>query len=295
ALDPARVEASGPAIDLEDWAAETKPLLQAALPRFVSLECRIAPGLSVRVARHLLAQAIFNLVQNAGEAIAGRSTGIVRITAERVPGAGSARGLVRIRVSDDGPGMTPAVLARCFEPYFSTKGRAISTGMGLGLVKGIVEAAGGSVTVESVLGSGTTFTILLPMTTSRGDGESTGNAAACGAVSVRDPRVASLTCMLLEQLGVSIVRHAGPGTPTAELWVTDDTEKLTAAYLEEGEERRLVALTDLPPIERGRWRSRFGSMAERVVILPPSPTPGELRDALASSIARAAPDSGGER
>ena len=78
----------------------------------------------------------------------------IRVVAEPIRNSSGYKS-VRLQVIDDGPGMSPGVLARCFEPYFSTKGRAIATGMGLGMVKGIVEAADGTVAVHSTPGRGT--------------------------------------------------------------------------------------------------------------------------------------------
>jgi signal transduction histidine kinase len=68
-----------------------------------------------------------------------------------------------IRLSDTGCGMTEEVRAHCFEPFYSTKGEH-GTGLGLAVCHGIVHRHGGLIEVESVVGRGTTFTILLPRT-----------------------------------------------------------------------------------------------------------------------------------
>ncbi|MFA6499182.1 MAG: cache domain-containing protein [Desulfurivibrionaceae bacterium] len=69
---------------------------------------------------------------------------------------------VLFSVRDTGPGMTPEVLARIFDPYFTTKGVGKGSGMGLAVVHGIVKSYGGMVQVESTLGSGTVFRVYLP-------------------------------------------------------------------------------------------------------------------------------------
>jgi len=74
-----------------------------------------------------------------------------------------------IEVADSGGGIPPAVLARIFEPYFSTKARGKGTGLGLATVHGIVQHAGGDIVVESQLGQGTTFRIFLPATDLAGE------------------------------------------------------------------------------------------------------------------------------
>jgi CheY-like chemotaxis protein len=78
---------------------------------------------------------------------------------------------VRITVTDTGHGMTPDVVERIFEPFFTTKGLGEGTGMGLALVHGIVASHGGVVTVASVIGQGTTFTVYLPRTDDSGRDE----------------------------------------------------------------------------------------------------------------------------
>jgi CheY-like chemotaxis protein len=83
---------------------------------------------------------------------------------------------VRVCVTDSGTGIDPAVLPRIFEPFFSTKPREEGTGLGLSLVHGIVADHGGRIEVESRIGEGTTFMILLPTwhpeTTAQGESRS---------------------------------------------------------------------------------------------------------------------------
>ncbi len=68
---------------------------------------------------------------------------------------------MRIRVEDTGPGMTPDVLAKVFEPLFSTK--SFGTCLGLPTVKQIVQQHGGTIAIDSAPGSGTRVEIVLPL------------------------------------------------------------------------------------------------------------------------------------
>ncbi len=115
-----------------------------------------------------LEQVVMNLVINARDAMPGG--GRVRVSASLYENrSGGPRGLVPgryalVEVGDNGSGILPDVLARIFEPYFTTKARGKGTGLGLATVSGIVEQSGGVIAVESVVGSGTTFRVYLPAT-----------------------------------------------------------------------------------------------------------------------------------
>jgi signal transduction histidine kinase len=108
-----------------------------------------------------LTQALLNLCINARDAIAasdgGGGTVLIRVGVER--GEGEAR----IAVVDDGTGMDEETLGRIFDPFFTTKPAGRGTGLGLSMVFGIARKHGGRVTVESATGSGSTFTLHLPV------------------------------------------------------------------------------------------------------------------------------------
>jgi signal transduction histidine kinase len=103
----------------------------------------------------LMMQVLLNLVLNAVQAMPERGT--LRVAAAR-----DGEQHVRLTVADTGHGIPPDVLPKIFEPFVTTKERGKGTGLGLTVVFGIVQEHGGSITVDSTPGQGTTFTLLLP-------------------------------------------------------------------------------------------------------------------------------------
>lgn len=101
-----------------------------------------------------------NLLGNAADALADSD---VRPKEVRVQIAlADAAGRVTCVVEDNAGGMSPATLARIMEPYFTTKEVGRGTGLGLPVVRQIVESYGGRLTIESVLGKGTRVAFDLP-------------------------------------------------------------------------------------------------------------------------------------
>jgi signal transduction histidine kinase len=70
--------------------------------------------------------------------------------------------LVKLWVRDNGPGISPEVLPKIFQPYFTTKGPRQGTGLGLNIVQRLIKEGGGALHIHTHVGEGTTFTIYLP-------------------------------------------------------------------------------------------------------------------------------------
>jgi PAS domain S-box-containing protein len=124
----------------------------------VEVDTTGAPGV-VRVPAGLLRQAVYNLVQNAIEA--SPPGGVVRVKAWQ------HNGTFELSVTDEGPGVPPDARARIFDPFFSTKNRLSTGGMGLGLalVHRSVTGMGGTVEVEDAPAGGARFVVRLPVGT----------------------------------------------------------------------------------------------------------------------------------
>jgi CheY-like chemotaxis protein len=130
----------------------------------VQLEAAIDSGTArVLADQGQMHQVVINLVTNAAAALQGR-TGTVGVYLGNLPasGNGATTDMVRLRVTDDGVGMSPEVLERIFEPFFTTRPLGEGTGLGLAVVQGIVQDHGGQIFVRSIPGKGTTFDVELP-------------------------------------------------------------------------------------------------------------------------------------
>ncbi len=124
----------------------------------VELRMEIAKELPpVPVDAQMIRQAVLNLVGNAVQAMPGGGTVTVRAEEEQ---RGGAR-FFRVDVEDNGPGITPELADRVFQPFFTT--RAAGTGLGLAVVKRIADAHRAELTLRQTPGGGATFTLWLPM------------------------------------------------------------------------------------------------------------------------------------
>jgi C4-dicarboxylate-specific signal transduction histidine kinase len=120
----------------------------------LALRVRVEPSVKAHAVK--LQQVLINLVKNAAYAIRDREEGqiVLELDVQQSDAV--------ITVRDNGCGMTPEVVAKIWDPFFTTKGDE-GNGLGLDIVKGIIEAHGGQIHCDTTLGRGTTFTIRLPL------------------------------------------------------------------------------------------------------------------------------------
>jgi signal transduction histidine kinase len=102
-------------------------------------------------------QVFLNLIVNAAQAMPEGKMGLIDIRTD------SNDKLVWIEVQDNGPGIAPDVLKKIFDPFFTTKDPGTGTGLGLSVSQNIIQQHGGTLTVDSTVGVGTTFKITLPI------------------------------------------------------------------------------------------------------------------------------------
>ncbi|MFO1153341.1 MAG: ATP-binding protein [Rhodospirillales bacterium] len=173
-------------IDVNQLLRGMTDLLRRTLHASIGIEERLAEGLwPCLIDRVQLESAIFNLIVNARDAMpAGGEltieTANVRLDdAAKMVGAEPVVGgsYVMVAVRDTGVGMTPEVAERAFEPFYTTKGPARGSGLGLSMVYGFVKQSGGHVRAVSPEGGGTSVELFLPQALPASDGEAAADAA----------------------------------------------------------------------------------------------------------------------
>ena len=151
---------------------ESLKFLRASLSSTIeiiqSLDPKVGPVLADPTQ---IQQVVMNLCTNAAHAMRHRGGVLeVRLTEVVIGEGNGGKGLklppglyARLTVKDSGHGIPPKILPKIFDPYFTTKGRGEGTGLGLAVVRGIVQSHDGAITVESESGAGTVFQVFLPI------------------------------------------------------------------------------------------------------------------------------------
>lgn len=158
-------------IDLRETIEGVLALLKPTIPASVNINFTVntPDPISIMGNPTQLHQVIVNIINNAVDAMDGEGT--VTFTLDRVLSGDELLeqfpkilevNYYRMTITDTGHGMDQTTMARIFEPFYTTKEVGKGTGLGLATVHAIIEEHEGEITVESQLGHGTTFTILLP-------------------------------------------------------------------------------------------------------------------------------------
>ncbi len=211
-----------------------------------------ADGWPIFADRHQLENALLNLAVNARDAIEAQGSGggtLTIATARVVVNNGDIADLpagdyVRISISDTGTGIDRALLDRIFEPFFTTKATGKGTGLGLSQVFAYARQSGGTVTVDSAVGTGTTVFLYLPrhMGEAAPRDERVTEAAPAGSdrrakilVVEDDRRVLAATVDALLELGHEPIACLGPEAAAAELRRHPDIDLLLSDVLMPGQ------------------------------------------------------------
>lgn len=157
-------------IDLNACCAEVVDLLRHSIAPRVRLEARLRPGLPPILAENgEMMQVLLNLCLNACDAMphGGRlllETDLGSVPRDETAGSSAppAGDFIYLHVGDTGEGMSPEVRSRVFEPTFTTKSSGRNSGLGLAIVRDIVQRRGGWIECQSAVGVGTRFLVCLP-------------------------------------------------------------------------------------------------------------------------------------
>ncbi|HEY9250552.1 MAG TPA: PAS domain S-box protein [Rariglobus sp.] len=160
--------------DVTATLRECVELMAKTIDRRIQLGPVAGGSCVAKISRADLRQVLINLLLNAGDSLVEKleAGGVAADWSPRIELAvgltsvqvcGQAVRRVAIRVTDNGPGMSPAVKERVFEPFFTTKPAGKGTGLGLATVWHLVRSAGGEVAIESCEGAGSTIALSLPV------------------------------------------------------------------------------------------------------------------------------------
>jgi len=166
-------EKLGP-IQVDVIVEEALKFIRSSIPTTIEIKSNINSDSLIMGNQTQVHQIIMNLCTNAAHAMEGDG-GVLDVSLEDIEvDRNSIQKLdlkqsnyIKIAVTDTGIGIPPHIIDSIYEPYFTTKEPGEGSGMGLAMVHGIVESYGGKIIVDSTLGTGTTFTIYLPVTRNR--------------------------------------------------------------------------------------------------------------------------------
>jgi CheY-like chemotaxis protein len=251
-------------VDVHEVIGNIERMLHRLIGEDVDLVTDFAADPSwVKVDPGQLEQVIMNLALNARDAMprGGRITIRTRTVDPKEPAdleetAGQRlRPKVAISISDTGSGIPPEVKAHLFEPFFTTKGVGKGTGLGLATVYGIVKQSGGDVRVESELGKGATFTIIL--TSQPAPPQSSDSRASLRAV----PRGTETVLVVEDEDAVRrIVKIALESTGYRVIETRNGPEALEAARTHEGRIHLIVTDVVMPEMSGREVAARIGEI-----------------------------------
>jgi hypothetical protein len=290
-------------IDLDDLVEDFVPMLRRLLGATVTLVNHRGGVPRIVADPGQIEQVLMNLAVNARDAMpeGGRLT-IESRAVDIDPETAAERQLqpgryVELAVTDTGTGMDAETQSRIFDPFFTTKDTGKGTGLGLAIVHGVVSQAGGSISVYSERGHGTTFRVLLPVTEVAVTAPTVDVVAAprvlppMHVLLVEDePDVRSVAARILHDAGCKVI-EAATAEEARKVCVSEEKaidlvvldvvlpdsrgDVLVRQLRELRPELKILQMSGYPP----RALTHSGLLAEEFLIKPFSP--GELRAAVA--------------
>jgi len=215
-----RQELDAQPIDLSKLVRNLLDLVERTIGKQIELEVSLPEDLPLVLAdANQVELALLNLVVNARDAMPDGGRLQISLSPHSTTGNGILAGhYLRLQITDTGIGMSEKVLQKATEPFFSTKELGKGTGLGLSMVHGLALQLGGSLTLRSKLGEGTTAELLLPVTTRKADASFPASVDLPNAQSRKlnvlvvddDALIAMSTRAMIEDLGHTVIEtHSG--------------------------------------------------------------------------------------
>jgi PAS domain S-box-containing protein len=273
-------------VDFAGVLADARGLLEPILGKSIELELSAPVDVGALLADPSeISQMMVNLASHARDAmprggrlaLVARAIEIDEATAKARPPLVAGPG-IELRVEDNGPGMDEATLRTCFEPFSATQGLGVESGLGLWVVKRVVENYGGTIDVESAPGRGTRFLIRLPaVREGAGERESAAEFDELG----RSERVLVVDDVAqMRDLAKAILSRAG-----FEVTTTESPEQ-ALAWIEDSHHAIDLLLTDIvmPRLDGRLLAKRALELRPELLVLfmtgyadlPPHDFPGSL-------------------
>ena len=200
---------------------ETIKFLRSSLPSTIAIKSEIGSEENVLADPTQIHQILMNLCTNAHHAMRDKGGVLKIVLRELIPDEtlaelqelrASSR-FLELSVQDDGCGMTPDIRERVFDPYFTTKEKGSGTGLGLSVVRGIVNGCGGAIKVESAPGKGSRFLVYLPVIEKFLESEIEANVVVPGGTESilfvdDEPTILAMGRQMLRRLGYEVTTRS---------------------------------------------------------------------------------------
>ena len=240
-------------MDLNEVIRRIDKLLVRLIGEDIDLHAEIAPGgLTILADSSQIEQVLMNLATNArdsmprgGKLLISTGTEVIGEEFRKTHGFGTDGTYARVSFADTGTGIEPALLARIFEPYFTTKEQDKGTGLGLAIVYGIMKQNSGYITVESEPGQGSVFRLYFPLVTApvkdRIPAEAPGAAGGNETIVIAedDASLRQLMKTILSEFGYRVIEAV-------------DGEDAVQKFRENRDTVRLILLDVIMPKKGGR-------------------------------------------
>ena len=235
------------------WWTDVQGLLRTVLPPQVTLRWEVPPTLPpLRMPPVALTQVMFNILQQRGQALEGRSDATIRISARRIRGSFA----LRLGVHDNGTPMRAGEIAEVLSVRDS--GTRPPTGLGLPVAVSLVRRAGGEFSISARANSGTSFVARLALVDTRR--RTRPHSRSLARVTLGEPQLVALVNRIARRSGFLLSSSDRPAHRNELVWITDlgaaPSPDQLREYVNHLPSRMVIVLhADVPPVQHPRIRA----------------------------------------